>query len=685
MVEEQAVPEVEPPAGKTNDCTAPQPAAAPDAPVRMTAREAAFAISVGIVFICVAAFAIRMIEMQSGRYVSDGIPPLPAFTTLLLLALIRPIAQSVFPRLAMSRAQILLVYVMLTVGTTLSGAYQIRALLPHLVALQYAGLHGDASLTQYVRYLPPSLFPHDARVVEGYYEGVRGGAIPWAAWIGPLAKWSVLIAALFVADLSIMTLAQRRWIEEEKLSFPLLIIPMAVTSTNWSLFGPPASRRLLFGLGIGAAVVFNGLNIAHVLFPGLPSPNFYFSFQDFFPNRPYTPFGAINIFYLLEVIGIGYFVPTEISLSIWFFYLLDRVAAVVGTMYGYDSPGFPFAQNQSAGGYLAVGAILLWNMRRSLWRSLRSVLTPGDLSPRLASERRAWFALAASIAVILGFCEYAGLSLWLATPFFAILGIFTLVYARIRAETGVPLGFVYPFGTPKSLLLDVTTVPGAVNLGGVQSLVLLSSLSWLSRHHFMEEQAAYQIDGLKLAEQNRIPRRPLVVALLAAFCVGLAAAYVVHLGAYYSLGSNMAAGGGGDGEFRSVLARQEYEGMNGALLDPYTPQRIPELTATASGFVLMLTLSLARSRFLGLPLHPLGFLIATAYGDASICWFPMLVAWSIKSLLIRYGGLRMYRHGMPFFLGLAIGHFFAAGILWPVISVFLGPDASKAYQIYFGG
>ena len=53
--------------------------------------------------------------------------------------------------------------------------------------------------------------------------------------------------------------------------------------------------------------------------------------------------------------------------------------------------------------------------------------------------------------------------------------------------------------------------------------------------------------------------------------------------------------------------------------------------------------------------------------------------------LRRAGGLRLYRQGMPFFLGLAIGHFFLAGIFWPVFSLFIAPEASRAYHLYFGG
>jgi hypothetical protein len=64
--------------------------------------------------------------------------------------------------------------------------------------------------------------------------------------------------------------------------------------------------------------------------------------------------------------------------------------------------------------------------------------------------------------------------------------------------------------------------------------------------------------------------------------------------------------------------------------------------------------------------------------------FPLFVAWLLKWLLLRAGGLRLYRAGLPFFLGLIIGHFALAGLLWPLFSLLISPEASAAYHLYFG-
>jgi hypothetical protein len=35
-------------------------------------------------------------------------------------------------------------------------------------------------------------------------------------------------------------------------------------------------------------------------------------------------------------------------------------------------------------------------------------------------------------------------------------------------------------------------------------------------------------------------------------------------------------------------------------------------------------------------------------------------------------------------VGLIVGHFFWGGLFWPVLSILLGPETSRAYHLYFG-
>jgi hypothetical protein len=88
-----------------------------------------------------------------------------------------------------------------------------------------------------------------------------------------------------------------------------------------------------------------------------------------------------------------------------------------------------------------------------------------------------------------------------------------------------------------------------------------------------------------------------------------------------------------------------------------------------------------RLRFVGFLLHPLGYVMTCSYGD--LIWGSFLVVWLLKSLVLRYGGINLFRKTVPFFLGLAFGHFAVAGILWGLTGVWTG-DAVGGYPVYFG-
>ena len=74
-------------------------------------------------------------------------------------------------------------------------------------------------------------------------------------------------------------------------------------------------------------------------------------------------------------------------------------------------------------------------------------------------------------------------------------------------------------------------------------------------------------------------------------------------------------------------------------------------------------------------------MMACSYG--SLIWGPFLVVWTLKSLALRYGGMQFYRQTIPFFLGLAFGHFAIAGILWGLTGAWTG-DSVQGYPVFFG-
>ena len=85
-----------------------------------------------------------------------------------------------------------------------------------------------------------------------------------------------------------------------------------------------------------------------------------------------------------------------------------------------------------------------------------------------------------------------------------------------------------------------------------------------------------------------------------------------------------------------------------------------------------------RTRFLGWPLHPLGYALSGSW-TMNLIWFPLLLSWLIKWVVLKHGGLKAYRQGIPFFLGLILGEF-VMGSVWTIIGV-LGNSQVYAFWI----
>ncbi len=624
--------------------------------------------------------AVRYAELLTGRYLAGGVPPVAAFAMILILLPIKALGGRLSPRLRLSRRQILVAYTMLCFGTPMCGAYLVRAWLPHLTALQYWAPK-TPELEGLVDYLPHWIGPTGEKAIRDYWEGRHiAGAVPWAEWLKPLLMWSVFIAALAVAMYCFMALIQRQWIRSERLTFPVLYLPLTLTDEEDR--GPASHlwRRHLFWFGIGLAMIFNGLNIAHCVVPAIPAPGFSKGLAPYFARRPWTPFASVRLFYMLETIGFGYFIPLEVTFTTWFSYLAIKLFAVAGIATGYEKPGFPFIHEQCAGAYLAAALFVLYGLRHhlaELWRrAWDGTATDG--------ERWAWIGLATSLAVMLRFMVFTGVPWPVAAAFLVMVLVFVLVYARIRAETGAPLEFTYPYWMPKNLVTWAFTPGEIMALGGLRAPVTFGLFSWMSRHHMPMSLAAYDLDSFKLADTVAIPRRALATAVAWAVTVGFAVAVWAHLDAYYDVGTNLASGSLGTGEYRATVAKDEFVRTARDLLMP-GGRPWDRIAFVGVGFSLAGFMGLMRNHYPGWPLHPLGFILATAYGDHNTAIFPMFVAWCARATVLRFGGLRAYRHGIPFFVGLIAGHFFWAGVFWPALSLALGPETTRAYHMFFGG
>ncbi|MFO8082002.1 MAG: DUF6785 family protein [Armatimonadota bacterium] len=631
-----------------------------------------------------------------GAQLGESVPVVPAVGALLVLTLLLPLLRKLPVWLRVNRAGVLMVYAFLAIAVSMSSVGVARMLFPNATAIYYFATP-ENNFEAFQQYVPSWIQPgDDPEVIRQMYEGSDAmlagevgegllgqlSAVPWSAWISPLVAWTLFLLAAFIAMMSIMTMFRRQWVERERLTFPIVHLVMDLAGGKnvenvLSFFKNP-----VMWTGFALAAGYNLMNILNAWNPSIPAMGRAEDIGALFTERPWDAIRPLQIAWRPENFGLGYLVPTDITLSVWVFYLALRLANVFQVGIGYDISGFPFMQEQSFGSYLALGIFLVFVAREHLARVFRKAIGRArdvDDSDEPMSYRGAAIGLVVGVGFMLLWAGSAGMALWTAAIFFGLFLLFALVYARARAEAGAAMVWLFPFYQHKRMMVNITGSAIYERFGGWSNLTIFSMLMFLSRGYF-QSMMAYQIEATKIADEARIKQRTMAVWLVVALLVGLAGAYVIHLQAYYTHGANILEGGTTQGGYRTRLAIQEYEGLTSFARGHKEPDR-PRTIAAGTGFLITAGLIGLRSVFLRFPLHPLGFAMVTAYGGP--LWGPFFIVWLIKTLVLRIGGMGMYRRLIPFFLGIVIGHFFTAGLVWGWLSA-IYEEMGRRYVVHFG-
>ncbi len=154
------------------------------------------------------------------------------------------------------------------------------------------------------------------------------------------------------------------------------------------------------------------------------------------------------------------------------------------------------------------------------------------------SYRQAAIGLVVGMGLMLVWTSAAGMALWTAVIYLGLFLLFSLVYARARAEAGAAMVWLFPFYQHKRMMISIAGSEPYQRFGGWSNLTIFSLLMFLSRGYF-QSMMAYQIEATKIADEARIKQRTMALWLVVALVVGLAGAYVIHLQAYYMHGANI--------------------------------------------------------------------------------------------------------------------------------------------------
>lgn len=621
------------------------------------------AIIIGIIFIPLNAYWLIQLEMVwGGTYPSTITLPLTAIFSITILIAINFLLAKFIPKAAFNQGELLTVYVMIAVGLALNGCDVLQTLV-HLLGtgFWYATEENEWS-ELFWDYLPSWLVVKKRSVLRGFF---RGNSSFYQKeiieqWVLPLSIWLCFILVLLFIMVCINTIMRKQWIEKEKLTYPIIQLPLAMTQKG-GLEGFFKGKALWTGFAIAAFInIINGLSFLYPQIPSLPVK--HHNIGRYFTERPWNAIGWMPVSFYPFAIGLGFLIPLDLCFSSWFFYLFWKLERVVGVMTGWNSiPGFPFPGQQISGVWIGLFIFALWMARHFL----RDVFITAFGKSKLDDSSEPMPYRFALLGIIIGMCFLvffsvkAGMGIGIAIAFFSIYFAMSTTISRIRAELGPPVQNLLGSG-PDYIL---TTLFGSKRFSA-GSLTTMSLFYWFNAEAYRSHPMPDQLEGFKLASNTGMSNRRLVWAIMIAVFLGSIAAFWAVLQFGYIHGSEVRFGGPA-----RWFARASFNRLSFWLNYPSSSN----FTATsfmAGSFIFTILLLYFRMRLFWFPFHPVGYAISYWWA-MNLIWFPLFISSIIKWIIIKYAGINFYRKSVPFFFGLILGEYLLGGV-WSILGIVLG-------------
>lgn len=584
--------------------------------------------------------------------------------SLILLMLLNVLIRRVAPRVAFCRRELLVVYGMVATGSSLVGHDFMEILVPTIPHAKYFASPANRWESLFSPHLPSWLTINTlGEGVSGYQLGrsTLYTAAHLKLWALPVAAWSVFLLATVASMLCINIIVRRQWTEHERLSYPVVQIPILITEGGGSnkLF-----RNRVFWIGFGLAAGLDLWNGLGQLYPSIPMLNVKINDLSyiFSGSYPWKAMDRIWLTFYPFVIGLCYFMPTSMSFSSWFFFVFRKAMQVSAAALGYQGSDmwFPYVREQAYGAWIALFLVTLWLGRgylKEVWRS--AVTAEGNTHDGGVSYRGTFAVLGLALLTMTVFLAKAGM-----TPIIALVYVFLYLLlcgaiTRMRAELGPPAHEIALVSTTHMMVLGLGTA-----ILGPQNLTIFSLL-WFQNRTYRGLLMPQQAESLKAAHESGLRMRTMVTALAIAGFVGVVSAFWAHLHISYSRlyhGGHIGAPGSG-------FAQEHYRTLQSWLTTPVAPD-IMGVAAIGVGAATALFLSRMNTLFCGFPFHPAGYALGMAWG-LDYVWGPIMISWALKVLILRYWGLKGYRTAMPFFVGLVLGEFVVGG-MWSFLRGVLG-------------
>ncbi len=528
-------------------------------------------------------------------------------------------------------------------------------------------------------FLLKNLFPQDGKAIEMLYNGIDGGQdmgwlelasnVPWHTWALPFLSWGVFIFVCYFLILCLIHMITRQAMENERMNFPLLIVPKMMQSALdqkklSSFFG---NRFLLIGLGIPFCLhLLNGLNF---YFPSFPQINTLILAGPYFPKQGIlTGFIKLKLYFYPAFIGFAFLASKQVSFSFWFFFILGAFFTGILSVTGYSFPaselGTTFGptlsrpeETQMIGAFIVFAIFLIWLARFHFIEMAKNALRfgQGNNNSTHTDDKLAFWGTGFGFITLMIWFSFHGVSIFQSIVLITFFILFTMVATRVICQGGVTY-----FTLTVAPLDAVNTIFGLKIFSSVA--LILAGISQKILFVDLRESVAPSILHARRITRHTGGQGKIAFAIFMAMilCLMVSAIAMILLCYRYGIRDLQL-----DWATRTTVSM--YNNLFPLLQNSIEQGDSIRLFA-AIGAIVMGILVICYHRLYWWPLHPIGYLMV--YSSAmKILWLSFFIGWVFNTLCMRYGGVILYKKMRYFFVGLIMGDFLMGGT-WAIIGLF---------------
>ena len=661
-----------------------------------------FVLPLAVLLCLLQAWAVVLGATYSNVYISSTLITVIGFGSLMLIVLlVNPFLHYVLRGVIapLSRAELVSIFATLLVSSGISTFGLTSQLVPIIQAPWNPAWNTPQRGwdEQLLPYLHPNLYLTDAEEVRVVRHGVAVpqppesaameekidylvdvfDAIPWWTYLRPLTYWLVFVVASYGMFYSLSFVVLRYWSRREKLIFPLVQLPQTLLPAHGRLL-PPAFRSPLFWAGFMVAMGFLSWNASVTAgwIAGLTDIPWGMNQERVNELSEGTAFeglslvnsqapGTLQFMFGFVAIGIAFLLPTEISFSVWFYYLVGVAVVVVGSWMNFTDfrSDWLWKNNPTSG--LGAGGMLCFSAV-SLWKAVSDHVRLG--AGRSVAERLKLAApvvgLFVCIAVMIAWLMRFGvnpesgtrLNFLFAFLFVAVTTLVTLGLMRIVAEGGI-----YWFQSHLSFFHVYRMLGlGKFSLLKTAALGPLVPVYWVLFLDLKTFMAPNLLNAARMQQDEHAHRGRFHATIAIGIVVSLAAALGMAIFLCYMRGGNQMS----DWFYTSGPA-QTMDTARNAIRE--APRFDGATTAWyVTGAVWVMITMVARQFLFWFP-HPIGFIMLINPWISPV-WMSFFIGWACKRLVVKYGGKATYDTVKLFFIGLIMGEIMAV-FIWPALGV----------------